>query len=62
MKTTGPGATGLSSTFAIKLDLPKKPKPAKPRREKDKEPEKVKHHEAFSLLLFILTHKQGSIH
>ena len=46
LKTTGPSATGLASTFAIKLDLPEKPKPEKVKREQEKakivEPEKPK--------------------
>ncbi len=29
LKMTGPSAMGLASTFAIKLDLPEKPKPEK---------------------------------
>jgi hypothetical protein len=42
LKTTGPAQAGLASTFAMKPDLPDKPKPEQQKWEKEKEQEKTK--------------------
>jgi hypothetical protein len=42
LKTSGPAPAGLASTFALKMDLPEKPKPGRQRRENEKQQDKTK--------------------